>query len=59
MRSVIHPANLLRFGLRADYRLAFGVHQYDLGPDLYIAAPATLASQLNELLGVLRRVEER
>ena len=48
-------AGRLCFG--ADDRLALGVHQHGLGPDLHVAAPQRFAGQLNELFGVLWRVE--
>lgn len=50
-------AGSLCFGV--DDRLALGVHQHGLGPDLHVAAPQGLAGQLNELFGVLRGIEER
>jgi len=43
--------------LRIDDWLALGVHQHRFGPDVHVAAPQSLACELNELLRVLWGVE--
>jgi len=49
----------LRFRLRVDDWLAFGIGHNALSPDPQITALNVFASQFNELLGVLRGIEER
>lgn len=51
--------DLRRFCLRINDWLALEVHKHGPGPDLHVSAPQGLAGQFNELLGVLRSVEER
>ncbi len=57
LRRPVREADFRRLGLRVDDRLALGVHQHRLGLDAHVAAPQGLASELNELLGVLRGIE--
>lgn len=53
----LRKPNPRRLSPRVYDRLALCIHQHGLGPDLHVAAPQGFAGQLNELLGVLRRVE--
>jgi len=50
--------NLRRFRLRVDHWLTLGICKHGLCPDPQISARAGFPCQVNELLRVLRRVEQ-
>ena len=58
-RYVIHPANLWRLCLLIDDWIAFSVGNGALRSDAERPALALPLGQLNELLGVLRGIEQR
>lgn len=59
LRRPLRKADLGRFRLRVDDRFALGVDQRALGFYPHVAAFAALARKLNEMLRILRCVEER
>lgn len=57
LRRPLRKSNLRRLSLRIDNWFALGINQHGLGSDVHVAAFQGLACQLNELLGVLWRIE--